>query len=184
MYYPINLYIKLSIFFVFNTIVHFLDICRHATQMLQIILATYIGKTSMLHILTEITITFKINSTIILKDKWNLSTVLPFHIILFLNSDTCFLSLKLRLSWIDLTLFSTNFWNILRIHIYFDRLRRWCVDALTFKICMNEIFVTHLVPTKWCSKNDMILSYFSLSFCCCSHCCHWCVLQFRINAYF
>ena len=68
MYYPINLYIKLSIFFVFNTIVHFLDICRHATQMLQIILATYIGKTSMLHILTEITITFKINSTIILKD--------------------------------------------------------------------------------------------------------------------
>ena len=66
----------------------------------------------------------------------------------------------------------------------FDRLRRWCVDALTFKICMNEIFVTHLVPTKWCSKNDMILSYFSLSFCCCSHCCHWCVLQFRINVYF
>ena len=171
MYYPINLYIKLSIFFVFNTIVHFLDICRHATQMLQIILATYIGKTSMLHILTEITITFKINSSI--------SAVLPFHTILFFNSDTCFL----RLQWIDLTLFSTNFWNILRIHIYFDRLRRWCVDALTFKICTNEIFVTHLVPTKWCSKNDMILGYFSLSFRCCSRCCHWCVLQFRNNVH-
>ena len=92
MYYPINLYIKLSIFFVFNTIVHFLDICRHATQMLQIILATYIGKTSMLHILTEITITFKINSSITL-----IGGVLPFHMILFFNSDTYFLSSKLRL---------------------------------------------------------------------------------------
>ena len=172
MYYPINLYIKFSIFFVFNTIVHFLDICRHATQMLQIILATYIGKTSMLHIFTEITMTFKINSSITLI----ISYVLPFHIIWFLfYSDTFFLSSKLRMGWIDVTVFAASFWNILRIHIYFDRLRRWCVDALTFNICMNEIFVTHFVPTKWCSKNDMILSYFSLSFCCCSHCCHWCV---------
>ena len=98
MYYPINLYIKLSIFFVFNTIVHFLDICRHATQMLQIILATYIGKTSMLHILTEITITFKINSTIILKD---ISTVLPFHIIQLLYHALLYL---LRFSSISLKL--------------------------------------------------------------------------------
>ena len=86
MYYPINLYIKLSIFFVFNTIVYFLDICRHATQMLQIILATYIGKTSMLHILTEITITFKINSSITL--------IGGVHMILFFQFRHLFPKLK------------------------------------------------------------------------------------------